>query len=141
MTTRSRARPAVVAAGLALLALGSGPTRRAQAEGPLFTAMAMTHHPPELEAPDFALRTPAGDTVALSDLREKVIVLNFWATWCPPCRLEMPSMERLHQEFKDRGLVMLAVNVQESPRLVAKFMKEFRLSFPALLDDGRVTAA
>ena len=79
--------------------------------------------------------------MALTELRGKVVFLNFWATWCPPCRVEMPSMERLYKEFKDQGLAMLAVDLQESAKEVARFMKEFRLSFPALLDtDGRVAS-
>ena len=74
--------------------------------------------------------------MTLSTLRGQVVFLNFWATWCPPCREEMPSIERLHQEFKDQGLAVLAVDVGERPTLVAKFMKDFRLSFPVLLDRG-----
>ncbi|MFQ5830792.1 MAG: TlpA disulfide reductase family protein, partial [Candidatus Methylomirabilia bacterium] len=66
--------------------------------------------------------------------RGKVVFLNFWATWCPPCRVEMASMERLHREFKDRGLAVLAVNFEESPKQVARFMKDFQLSFPTVLD-------
>jgi thiol-disulfide isomerase/thioredoxin len=86
------------------------------------------------------LSTPEGSTLTLGEFRGKVVFLNFWATWCPPCRVEMPSMERLHKEFKDQGLAMLAVDVQESPNEVARFMKQFRLSFPALLDlEGEVT--
>ena len=87
-------------------------------------------------APDFALPTVEGQTVTLSALRGQAVLLNFWATWCPPCREEMPSIERLHQELKDQGLVILAVDVDESPKLVAKFMKDFRLTFPALIDSG-----
>jgi thiol-disulfide isomerase/thioredoxin len=95
----------------------------------------------EVPAPAFALPTPDGRTIDLAGLRGKVVLLNFWATWCTPCREEMPSMERLSQEFKDQGLVVLAVNVQESPKRVALFMRGFRLGFPAVLDaDTTVTA-
>jgi len=91
-------------------------------------------------APPLVLATMDGGSVDLEDLRGRVVVLDFWATWCPPCREEMPSMERLHQEFKDQGLAVLAVNIQESPKQVVRFMKDFRLSFPALLDsDMKVT--
>ncbi|HIE26377.1 TPA: TlpA family protein disulfide reductase, partial [Candidatus Poribacteria bacterium] len=62
-----------------------------------------------------------------------------WATWCPPCRKEMPSMEKLYQKFKDRDFVMLAVDLKESREKVKKFMEDYKLNFPALLDSkGKV---
>ena len=80
-----------------------------------------------------------GETQTLSALKGKVIFLNFWATWCGPCREEMPSMEVLYNRFKDKGLEILAVNCEESQEDVTAFMKDYRLTFPALLDgDGRV---
>jgi thiol-disulfide isomerase/thioredoxin len=66
-------------------------------------------------APDFSLPTLEGRIVALSALRGQVVFLNFWATWCPPCREEMPSIERLHRELRGQGLVVLAVDVDEAP--------------------------
>ncbi len=124
---------------LSVLAL-AGPDS-AFAGDPLFQAMAITHVSGNAQAPDFALPTPDGKRrVALAELRGKVVFVNFWATWCPPCREEMPSMERLHKEFRDQGLAVLAVNMQESPKQVVRFMKDFRLTFPALLDaDLKVT--
>jgi peroxiredoxin len=92
-------------------------------------------------APDFTLKDVKGSSVSLGHFRGKVVFLNFWATWCGPCRSEMASMERLYSQLGSRGLVMLAVNQKESRNPVAKFMKDFGLSFPALLDaDGRVAA-
>ncbi len=92
-------------------------------------------------APDFTLRDVQGNSVSLRDLRGRVVFLSFWATWCPPCRIEMPSMERLYQRLRDRGLVMLAVDRRETRKQVATFMKDFQLSFPALLDiDGTVSS-
>ena len=87
-------------------------------------------------APDFALPSLDGNTVRLSDFRgKKAVFLNFWATWCPPCRLEMPTMEKAYQEFKTRGLEILAVSIDAGPkRAVKDFMQEFKLTFPALLD-------
>jgi len=94
----------------------------------------------EIPAPDFALKDLQGNQVVLRDLRGSVVFLNFWATWCPPCRVEMPSMERLYQQLKDKGLVMLAVDMQENEKLVKAFMGDFSLSFPALLDrDGDIS--
>lgn len=92
-------------------------------------------------APDFSLDDVNGGAVSLSSYRGKVVFLNFWATWCGPCRDEMPSMERLHRQLGSRGLAMLAVNAKESRQQVANFMKAHGLSFPALLDpNGRVSA-
>lgn len=83
---------------------------------------------------EIALKDLNGNMVRLSDFRGKVVFLNFWATWCSPCRIEMPSMERLHKKLKDRGLVMLAINLEEPVSLVRAFFEEYKLSFTALLD-------
>lgn len=93
----------------------------------------------EVEAPDFTLKDLNGKKVQLRDFRGKVVFLNFFATWCVPCRLEMPAMERLSQAFKDKGLVVLAVDIKESAKAVRAFLREVKVSFPALLDeDGSV---
>ncbi len=89
----------------------------------------------KVRAPDFTLRDLQGNTVRLRDLRGKVVFLNFWATWCPPCRLEMPLMEELHKEFSDQGLVVLAVNFRESQDDVRSFVKQHGLTFTTLLDE------
>jgi thiol-disulfide isomerase/thioredoxin len=83
---------------------------------------------------DFTLPLTDGTTLNTETLRGKVVFLNFWATWCGPCRAEMPSMETLYGRFKDRGLEILAVNLQESPRQVSAFMEQWGLTFPAALD-------
>ena len=86
-------------------------------------------------AADFTLTNMQGEQVSLSQYRGKVVVVNFWATWCPPCREEMPSMERLYRNYKDKGLVMLAINVDENGKqAVAQFLKRTPHSFPILLD-------
>jgi peroxiredoxin len=92
-------------------------------------------------APDFFLKDLNGNSVRLRDLRGKVVLLNFWATWCPSCRFEMPSMEALYKEYSRRGLVVLAVNFRESRGEIRPFYKEHNLSFPALLDPGGETFA
>jgi len=127
-------RAGPVATVLALLLLAwVGP---ASARDPLFAAMDMLHDKVEPEAPEFALPTPEGRVVSLASFRGRVVLLNFWATWCPPCRVEMPAMEQLHRALEDQGLTILAMDQDESPKLVAKFMRDFRLSFPALIDSG-----
>jgi peroxiredoxin len=90
----------------------------------------------EREAPDFVLKDLDGNSIRLRDLRGKLVLLNFWATWCPSCRFEMPSMEALHKEFGGRELVVLAVNFQESAEDGRSFYQEHDLSLPALLDPG-----
>ncbi|MDR2159684.1 MAG: TlpA family protein disulfide reductase [Treponema sp.] len=83
---------------------------------------------------DFTVTLLDGKDQRLSGYRGKVVFLNFWATWCPPCRAEMPSMETLYQRYRGRDLEFLAVDIQESRDEVADFLKEQNLSFPAGLD-------
>jgi peroxiredoxin len=85
---------------------------------------------------DFTLPLLNGTRQKLSDLKGKVVFLNFWATWCPPCRQEMPSMETLYQRFKGQGLEVLAVDCQEEAGDVSAFMRRNKLSFPAALDES-----
>jgi len=88
-------------------------------------------------APDFELKTPAGDSIHLLDLRGRAVLVNLWATWCPPCRAEMQTIEKVYEEYQDRGFTVLAVNMtyQDDPFAVIPFVKEQGLSFPILLDE------
>ncbi|MFV1950819.1 MAG: TlpA disulfide reductase family protein, partial [Nitrospinota bacterium] len=93
-------------------------------------------------APDFTLPDISGvNNVTLSELRGKVVFLNFWATWCATCREEMPSMEKLYQRFKDDDFEMLTINIDKSGKSAAgPYTKELGLTFPVLLDpDGKVS--
>ncbi|MFQ5882590.1 MAG: peroxiredoxin family protein [Candidatus Methylomirabilales bacterium] len=87
-------------------------------------------------APEFTLPNLKGKTVRLSDFRgKKAVFINFWATWCAPCRLEMPTMEKAYQTYKGQGLEILAVSIDAGPKSVVKnFMQELKLAFPTLLD-------
>jgi peroxiredoxin len=87
-----------------------------------------------VRAPDFATVDAEGNEVRLDSYAGKVVILNFWATWCPPCRLEMPSMEKLYREFKDQGLEIVAVNFMESLEPVQEFIKEQGFTYPILMD-------
>lgn len=86
-------------------------------------------------APDFELATPEGETVRLSRLRGRVVILNFWATWCGPCRLEMPDLEARAIAHADR-LTVLGINFDETPEEVVAFRDELGVTFPLLLDPG-----
>jgi len=93
----------------------------------------------KLAAPSFRLKDLNGKEVKLEDHRGKIVFLNFWATWCQPCRTEMPSMEKLYTEFRERDFTILAVDLQEWIKGVRAFKEKFKLNFPILLDsDGRV---
>ncbi|HXG66496.1 MAG TPA: redoxin domain-containing protein [Blastocatellia bacterium] len=87
-------------------------------------------------AKDFTLNGLDGKPVALKDLRGKVVLLDFWASWCAPCRIEMPHLEKLHREYKDKGLVVLGVNDEDAATARA-FLKSKGYTFPTLVDDKR----
>ncbi len=89
---------------------------------------------PGVKMIDFNLETPAGSTVKLSSYAGKVVLLNFWATWCPPCRNEIPSIEALYAKFKDKGFVVLGVDLQEDPAAVSDFVKRYGITYPVVLD-------
>ncbi len=94
-----------------------------------------------VQAPDFSLVDSEGRSRRLSSLRGKVVLVNFWATWCPPCRAEIPSMEELYRNYgRDGKLELLAINVEpEGPVIIEEFSKEYPHSFPVLFDiDARV---
>jgi peroxiredoxin len=90
------------------------------------------------EAPDFELNTLAGETIKLSDYRGKKVILNFWATWCPPCKAEMPHMQNFYEEYNDQGVEILAVNLtnmDKGEEEVQKFVDEYGLTFTIPMDE------
>lgn len=100
--------------------------------------------PPPMEvghpAPDFTLTDLEGNTVTLSDFRGKVVFINFWASWCPPCRAEMPEIEAVYQEYKDKGVVFISVNIQEDESIVREFVQKGGYSWTFVIDTtGEVT--
>jgi peroxiredoxin len=99
----------------------------------------LTRLPEPKPAPDFTLEDTQGNTHSLSDYRGKVVILNFWATWCRPCRKEMPSMQRAWEQVRDQGVVLLAVNWEEDKETIAVFTDKYPVDFPILMDkDGSV---
>ena len=90
-------------------------------------------------APDFSLERLEGGEVSLSDHRGDVVLINFWATWCAPCRAEIPAIEAVHQARQNDGFVVLGVNYQESRDVVEPFARELAVTYPVLLDEsGRI---
>jgi len=97
----------------------------------------LAHRTPTL-APDFVLPDLKGQAIRLSALRGKVVLVNLWTTWCPPCREEMPSMERLYQRLRTKDFELLAVSQDEDgARVVEPFVQEHALTFPILIDPAR----
>ena len=121
-----RIRPALVAA----LALAAPPESPAAALVPWSGG----------KTPPLELADSDGRTRSLTEWRGKTVVVNFWATWCEPCRDEMPSLERLRKRMGDRPFDVVAVNVGETPERVARFTRDVPVSFPILYDRERETA-
>ncbi len=108
----------------------------------LFSKMGIIKIPPAEDPVKINLKDMNGKNISLSDFRDKIVFLNFWTTWCPTCRIEMPSMEKLHRKFKNGDFAMVTINLQESASEVKAFFKEFKLTFTALLDStGEVGAS
>ena len=131
----NRSRPvAMLLAGLLTLAGSTLPVAQPAADEGL--SYQFTPLEPPGEAPGFVLPDMEGEQHALQDYRGRVVLLNFWATWCPPCRREMPALERLYQQLGEEGLVVLAVNQWEDPDHVFAYTGELNVfpSFPILFD-------
>lgn len=116
------------------LLIGMGPSLPGNAAG---TSPLNSNNSINSKAPDFTLKDLNGKTVSLSALRGKVVILNFWATWCPPCRAEMPSLNRLYHMFKPRGLEVVAVSTDRSINDIKDFLENHRVDFPILIDSDR----
>jgi peroxiredoxin len=141
---------AAVGAGLLASAKSPSPETPASASGPREPARSLAPSTASLDAvlreldlvkpnraksaADFTLPALNGGTFSLADQRGKIVLINFWATWCPPCLEEMPAMERLWQKHKDAGFVLVAVSVDTDAKKVVPFVTEHKLTFPVALD-------
>jgi len=106
------------------------------------TGRGLTALPDKPKAPPFELKDADGNVHHLSDYKGKVIVVNFWATWCPPCRAEMPSMQRAWEQLREEGIMMLAIDVGEDEDAIFEFTASYPVEFPLLLDtDSSVSEA
>jgi len=147
----------VAAAGIGLLASAKSPapepasapapSERTTALAPSSTAVDAAFRDLDLVRPsrskaaeDFALPSLDGSTFRLAEHRGKIVLVNFWATWCPPCLEEMPAMERLWRKHKDAGFVLVAVSVDTDPQKVTPFVNEHKLTFPVAFDTKMATA-
>jgi peroxiredoxin len=91
-------------------------------------------------APDFALKSDSGENLRLSELRGEVVLINFWASWCGPCRQEMPILNELHEQYQDMGFTVLGVNVEENSAQARKLLEDMPVTFPVLFDtDSKVS--
>ena len=86
-------------------------------------------------APDFTLKSRSGENVKLSEMRGDVVMINFWASWCGPCRQEMPLLEEMYKKYSDLGFVLLGVNVEEDSSKAGELLREIPVSFPILYDN------
>jgi thiol-disulfide isomerase/thioredoxin len=88
---------------------------------------------------DFTLQDLEGKPISLSDYKGKIVFIDFWATWCPPCRLSIPYVEKLYEQYKDNeDFVVLGINLQEDKETITKFMKKQKMNYPILLSDKKV---
>jgi len=107
----------------------------------LMDDMGVFGYPLSTDLFEVKLSNTAGRYVRLDDFRGKIVFLNFWTTWCPSCRTEMPSMERLHRKLSGKNFAMVTVNIKESASQVKNFFEKYKLTFTALLDTtGEVSA-
>ncbi len=114
----------------------------------LMTVLCLNAHAKEISGkmPDFTLDSTSGENVRLEELRGQVVMLNFWATWCGPCRQEMPALEALYQRYSKAGFTILGINVENSTNAdkkteIDKFVTEKQLTFPVLYDNQKTVTS
>lgn len=100
----------------------------------LFASAAATADIAEGPAPDFALKSSSGENLRLSEFRGEVVMINFWASWCGPCRQEMPLLDELYSQYKPLGFTILGVNVEQDPTQARQMLNDSPVNFPVLFD-------
>ena len=135
----------IIPIALSIIACGT-PNKRASADKAQTTTeqTANTQNASQQEfkeAPDFTLETMEGNTFTLSDQRGKVVVLNFWATWCGPCRKEIPDFIELHKEMKSEGVIFAGISLDEEGwEKVRPYANDMEINYPIMVDDGNVSS-
>ena len=124
------------------LFLGGAWIALSRVDNPIGGSNALPNPQTGFSAPDFTLESLSGDQITLTDLRGKVVVLNFWASWCTPCRAEMPALNAVYEKFRDQGLVVLGVNTtyQDDEAAARAAIQEWGLTFPIVLDRDKATS-
>jgi peroxiredoxin len=126
---------AMLAWGGVALIIGLAATATSQPSLPaLLRSLELSDYPAEMWPPPFEAHTVKGQAVSLAELRGRVVLLNFWASWCAECRPEMPMFERLHREFAAQGLTVLGMNFDEEPQTIQPYARDLGLTFPLVLD-------
>ncbi len=100
----------------------------------LFLSLPLAALEPDQPVPDFTLKSMAGENLRLEELRGQVVLINFWASWCGPCRQEMPILQKIHQRYESLGFTVLGVNVDEVPEKAQRIADRISIDFPLLLD-------
>lgn len=138
----NRARQGLAGVLIAIVTILGAPQASRAGTADLLQGLNLSAYPPGAKPPEFSGHTTDGQTVSLVSLRGKVILLNFWATWCLECRPEMPMFEQLHREFVAQGLSVIGINAREGTATIQKYAKELGLTFPLVLDPkGEINAA
>lgn len=106
----------------------------------LVAARALAAVQPSSAAPDFTLRTMGGPNMRLAEQRGRVVMINFWATWCGPCRQEMPQLSKLYDKYRGSGFVLMGVNVDDDVRNATEVATKLAVSFPVLLDTDKAVS-
>jgi len=119
---------------IALVILMTLPAISQPAAADLLRTLNLTDYPPGMWPPPFTGHTVTGREISLADLQGRVVLVNFWASWCAACRPEMPMFERLHRDFATQGLTVLGINFREESQTIQQYAKKLDLTFPLLLD-------
>src|SRR5713226_10114563 len=137
-----RARQGVAGVLIAMVTILGAPRESLAEAADLLERLNLSGYPPGTKPSEFNGTTADGRRMSLVSMRGKVVLLNFWATWCQECRPEMPLFERLHREFGAQGLSVIGINAREGTAAIRGYAKELGLTFPLVLDPrGEINAA
>ena len=138
----NRARREIAGFLIAIVTILSAPQKNLAAAPDMFGKLNLSTYPRATRPPEFNGSTIDGRTVSLASVDGKVVLLNFWATWCEECRPEMPMFERLHREFAAQGFSVFGINARERAATIRAYANELRLTFPLVLDaKGEINTA